>query len=63
MKKHDPLCPAPHPQLILPTICTYCQLINQVVERESKNSGIDGKWFYTDTKQLQNALERFFSDS
>lgn len=62
MANHDPLCPAPHPQLILPTICTYCELIDAVVKRETRNAG-EEKWFYTDTENLQAALERFFSDS
>jgi hypothetical protein len=29
-REHDPLCIALHPIKILPTICTYCQLIRTV---------------------------------
>lgn len=31
---HDPLCVTPHPAGISPIICSWCQLIKAVVERE-----------------------------
>lgn len=40
-REHDRLCLAPNPQLILPEICTYCQLIRKV-RAEYELSDVEG---------------------
>jgi len=39
IKEHDHLCPAHQKHLILPTTCTFCQVIRKVREEE-RNSFI-----------------------
>jgi hypothetical protein len=41
-RKHDPLCTAMNPELILPTICTPCQLIRTVRAEYESPANIQG---------------------